>query len=66
MCSEPVIRAPRSGCVAANSSRIAINPGISVSAIAISLRPHDANEISAIAQSVKFFKSNGLFIATPS
>ena len=38
MCSEPVIRAPFSG-FAAYSSRSAIRPGISVSAIAISARP---------------------------
>ncbi len=33
MCSEPVMRAPFSGCLAANSSRMAIRPGISVSAM---------------------------------
>ncbi len=33
------MRAPRSGCSAANSLRIAMRPGISVSAILISLRP---------------------------
>ena len=47
MCSEPVTRAPRSGFCAAYSSRIAIRPGISVSAIAISLRPHAASAMSA-------------------
>jgi hypothetical protein len=40
MCSEPVMRAPLSGWLAAYSSRIAIRPGISVSAMRISLRPH--------------------------
>ena len=39
MCSEPVIRAPFSGWAAPYSSRNAISPGISVSAMAISSRP---------------------------
>ncbi len=39
MWSEPVIRAPFSGWDSANSSRSAISPGISVSAMVISLRP---------------------------
>ena len=47
MCRQPTIRAPFSGFVAPNSSRSAINPGISVSAIAISRRPQSAREISA-------------------
>ncbi len=47
MCSEPVMRAPFSGCFAANSSRIAMRPGISVSAILISLRPQSASARSA-------------------
>ena len=47
MCRDPVMRAPFSGCFAAYSSRIAIRPGISVSAIAISLRPQSASEWSA-------------------
>src|ERR1035441_6517711 len=42
MCKEPVMRAPRSGCCAANSCRMAIKPGISVSAMRISLRPQSA------------------------
>src|SRR5450759_5379400 len=54
MCSDPVIRAPLSGCFAAYSSRIAIRPGISVSAIRISLRPQSASDRSATLQSVKF------------
>ena len=33
MCSEPAMRAPLSGCDAAYSARVAIRPGISVSAI---------------------------------
>ena len=47
MWSEPVMRAPFSVCVFANSSRIAIRPGISVSAILISLRPQAASARSA-------------------
>ncbi len=47
MCSEPVIRAPFSGCAAANSSRVCIRPGISTSASAISLRPNSARPMSA-------------------
>ena len=39
MCSEPAIRAPESGFDSPNSSRSAIRPGISVSAMVISLRP---------------------------
>ena len=38
----PVMRAPFSGCDFANSPRMAIRPGISVSAILISLRPQAA------------------------
>src|SRR6516162_9068001 len=45
------MRAPRSGCVGANSSRIAMRPGISVSAIAISLRPKSASDRSATLKS---------------
>ncbi len=47
MCSEPVIRAPRSGCLAAYSARVAIRPGISCSARVISLRPKSASDRSA-------------------
>ena len=39
MCSDPVMRAPFSGWADACSSRVAIRPGISCSARAISLRP---------------------------
>jgi hypothetical protein len=49
MCSDPAMRAPRSGCAARNSSRIAIRPGISVSAMAISVRPQLASPISFTA-----------------
>ena len=48
MCSEPVMRAPLSGWAAAYSRRMAIRPGISVSAILISLRPQSARERSAM------------------
>ena len=51
MCSEPVMRAPASGCVAAYSLRIAIRPGISCSARVISLRPKSARERSATLKS---------------
>src|SRR5277367_4710522 len=43
MCSEPMMRRPLSGCLAAYSSRTAIRPGISCSASMISLRPHSAS-----------------------
>ena len=43
----PAMRAPFSGWLFANSSRIAIRPGISVSAIRISLRPQAASARSA-------------------
>src|ERR1700728_1430154 len=43
MCKEPAMCAPRSGCSAAYSWRIAMSPGISVSAILISLRPQSAS-----------------------
>ncbi len=39
MCSEPAMRAPLSGCEEPYSSRVAIRPGISASAMSISLRP---------------------------
>ena len=42
MCSEPVMRAPFKGFAAPYSARSAISPGISVSAISISLRPKSA------------------------
>jgi hypothetical protein len=47
MCSEPVIRAPRSGCVAAYSRGPPSGPGISCSASWISLRPNAASDRSA-------------------
>src|ERR1700691_5443459 len=51
MCKEPAMRAPRSGCTAAYSRRIAMRPGISVSAILISLRPQSANAKSLTKKS---------------
>ena len=51
MWSEPVIRAPFSGLDSANSSRVAIRPGISCSARRISLRPNSASERSATLKS---------------
>src|SRR5512144_2821954 len=62
MCNEPAMRAPRSGCSGANSSRIAIRPGISVSAIAISLRPQSASARSATAKWAKLLVSLAAFI----
>jgi hypothetical protein len=47
MCRLPVMRAPFSGWLAANSSRMAMRPGISVSAMRISLRPQSARARSA-------------------
>ncbi len=47
MCSEPAMRAPLSGCLAPYSSRIAIKPGISLSAIESSRRPQSASDKSA-------------------
>src|ERR1041384_7762556 len=46
MCSEPAMRAPLSGCFGPYSSRVAIRPGISVSASEISLRPNSARPMS--------------------
>ena len=51
MWSEPVIRAPASGCAAAYSSRVRISPGISCSARVISLRPNSASPRSATLKS---------------
>ena len=62
MCRLPAMRAPRSGCSGANSSRIAMRPGISVSAIAISLRPQSASARSATLKSEKFLVSVAAFI----
>ena len=47
MCSEPVTRTPFSGASGACLRRIDIRPGISCSAISISLRPQSASEMSA-------------------
>ena len=46
MCRQPAMRAPASGLDAPYSARSAIRPGISSSAIDISLRPHAASEMS--------------------
>jgi len=46
MCRQPATRAPLSGCAAPNSRRVAIRPGISVSAMASSLRPQAARLMS--------------------
>src|SRR5215204_1523949 len=47
MCSDPMTRAPASGCLPRYSARIDMRPGISCSASWISLRPHSASERSA-------------------
>src|SRR5688572_13774351 len=64
MCSEPAIRAPLSGCDLPYSSRVAIRPGISVSAMLISLRPNSARPMSATMYSeaalVGFFAAAAL------
>src|SRR5215831_10555560 len=46
MWREPATRAPLSGFFAPYSARSAMRPGISVSAMAISLRPHSARPMS--------------------
>ncbi len=51
MCSDPVMRAPRSGWASAYSRRSAIRPGISCSASWISLRPNAASDRSATLKS---------------
>src|SRR6185437_772886 len=51
MCSEPVMRAPRSGCDSPYSRRVAMRPGISCSASWISLRPKAARPRSATLMS---------------
>src|SRR4051794_16845004 len=52
MCSEPVMRAPLSGCSPAYFLRSDMRPGISCSASSISLRPYSARERSATLKSV--------------
>src|SRR5580704_1331116 len=54
MCSEPVTRTPESGFSTAYFRRMAIRPGISYSAMEISLRPQSARERSATLKSVWF------------
>ncbi len=51
MCRQPAMRAPARGLEVPNSSRRAIRPGISFSAISISLRPNSARERSATLKS---------------
>src|SRR5262249_1579278 len=51
MCSEPVIRAPRSGWDSPYSRRGAIKPGLSCSAGRIVFRPHGARLRSATLKS---------------
>ena len=54
MWSEPATRAPFRGCDGPYSARTAMRPGISVSAIAISLRPQPARAMSAMAESARW------------
>src|ERR1035438_7326235 len=61
MCSEPVMRTPASGLEAAYFRRIDIRPGISYSAMLISLRPHSASERSATLNSAVVW----LIVAVP-
>src|SRR5690606_8554530 len=51
MCSEPAMRAPLSGWDGPYSARTAIRPGISLSAMSISLRPQSARPMSLTAYS---------------
>ena len=51
MCNDPVTRTPASGLLGAYFSRIAINPGISFSAMEISLRPQSASVLSRTLKS---------------
>src|SRR5437879_1459074 len=64
MCKLPAMRAPLSGWVGAYFLRIVISPGISCSAIAISLRPHDASDASAMTKSSSDFAPDLLFFLT--
>src|SRR5438552_2865729 len=51
MCNEPVMRTPANGFCGAYFSRMAINPGISFSAIDISFRPKSAKPMSLTLKS---------------
>src|SRR5438477_3089634 len=62
MCNDPVTRTPWSGFSGAYFSRIAIRPGISFSAMEISLRPQSAREMSATLWSVPCFEVVVVFI----
>src|ERR1700691_921855 len=52
ICSEPAMRAPLSGWLAPYSARVAIRPGISISAMVSSLRPHSARLMSLTMKSL--------------
>jgi hypothetical protein len=66
MCSEPVTRTPSSGLSFAYLRRIAIRPGISNSAMEISLRPQSASVRSATLKSVAVWFKVVVPIKTPS
>src|SRR5438105_2964910 len=63
-CSLPAMRGPRNAASGANSPRIAISPGISVSAIAISFRPQSASSRSATLKSLNCAVSVTAFIVS--
>lgn len=59
MWRDPEILASFNGYYGPYSSLQAINPGISTSAMSISLRPHSANVMSCtLKSSVSIFESN--------
>ena len=60
MCREPVMRTPFRGFVAECLCRIARSPGISFSAMVISLRPQSANDRSATFIIFVFGKGHSL------
>jgi hypothetical protein len=66
MWSEPVTRTPASGFSCAYFRRMAIRPGISCSAMEISLRPHSASERSATLKSVTFSVAVPMYFLLPS
>src|ERR1700733_10696380 len=65
MCSDPVTRTPFSGLPGAYFLRIDIRPGISNSAMEISLRPHSARLMSATLYSVATLLMVAVLIRSP-
>ena len=66
MCRHPAMRAPASGRSAPYSSRSAIRPGISVSAMAISFRPHPASARFPTLKSPSFVMARASSFMAPS